>query len=255
MALWLAVVAVGVMLAVAQESGPLAQWLFRDGYVATRATVVKARYWADALEAKPQTDEAIAGWHIDLRVGDRPFALAVALSDFDPDKNYFDQKYSPDKNRFAEGSVHPVWFYADNKLKQPETVALLQSPPALLISRAASARFPAFSEAIENSIEFLIAPALLLAIAAIYLLLSLVGKKGGDTAGSPLATRLTTAIVACLVAGGAYLVNNEHPLAVHDRSSTAARSSTRTVAVARDLTGSGESLLMGCGLGSVLRLS
>ena len=216
MALWLAVVAVGVMLAVAQESGPLAQWLFRDGYVATRATVVKARYWADALEAKPQTDEAIAGWHIDLRVGDHPFALAVALSDFDPDKNYFDQKYSPDKNRFAEGSVHPVWFYADNKLKQPETVALLQSPPALLISRAASARFPAFSEAIENSIEFLIAPALLLAIAAIYLLLSLVGKKGGDTAGSPLATRLTTAIVACLVAGGAYLVNNEHPLAVHE---------------------------------------
>ena len=216
MALWLAVVAIGIVLTFAQESGALAQWFLRDGYVATRATVVKAPYWADALEATSQTDDAFAGWHIDLRVSDYPFTLAVALSDFDPDKHYLDQKSIPDANRFTLGSIHPVWFYADNKLKQPETVALLQSTPALLISRAAFSRFPTLNEALENSIELLIAPVLLLSLSAIFLVLSFVGKRGGDTAGSSLAARMTTAVVACLVAGGAIFVNHNHPLAIHE---------------------------------------
>ena len=216
MALWLAVVAIGIMLTAGQESGALAQWLLRDGYVATRATVVKAPYWADVLEAKSQTDEANVGWHVELRVADYPFTLAVALSDFDPEKNHLEQNSIPDANRFATGSIHPVWFYADNKLKQPETVSLLQSPPALLISRAAFPRFPSLNEALENSIELLIAPVLLLSFAIIFLVLSFVGKRGGDTAGLPLASRLTTAFVACLIASGVYLVNNEHPLAAYE---------------------------------------
>lgn len=214
-ALLLAVAAIGIVLTFGQQSGALAQWFLRDGYVATRATVVKAPFWADALEPKSEVSDAIAGWHTELRVGDYPFTLAVALADFDPDKNYFDQKIVPDANRFAVGSVHPVWFYADNKWKQPETVALLQSTPALLISRAVFSRFPSLSEVIENSFELLIAPVLLLSLAAIFLVLSFVGKRGADTTGAPLASRLTVAFAACLVAGGAYLVNSEHPLAVH----------------------------------------
>jgi len=218
-ALLLVVAAIGIVVTFGQTAGSLAQWYLRDGYVATRATVVKAPFWADALEPKSATDysDAIAGWHIELRVGDYPFTLAVALADFDPDKNNTDQKIVPDAGRFAIGSVHPVWFYADNKKKQPETVALLQSTPALLISRAAFTRFPSRNEAIENSIELLIAPVLLISLAAIFLVCSFVGKRGGNTAGMPFVTRLTYAFGACVVAGGAYLVTNEHSLAGNDQ--------------------------------------
>ena len=218
-ALWLAVAAIGIICTFGQQSGALAQWFLRDAYVATRATVVKAPFWADALEPKPANSDysdAIAGWHIELRVGDYPFTLAVALADFDPDKNSTDQKIVPDAARFAVGSVHPVWFYANNRLKQPETVALLESPPSLLISRAAFGRFPSLMEAIENSVEVLIAPAIMLSLAAIFLVLAFFGKQGGETAGAPLGRRLMPAFFAMLIAGGAYLVNNEHPLAVHD---------------------------------------
>ena len=214
--LWLAVAAIGIVLTFGQSNGALEQWFLRDAYVATRATIVKAPYWADALDPQPDVNGAIAGWHIELRVGEYPFTLAVALSDFDPDKNNTDQKIVPDANRFAIGTVHPVWFYADNKMKQPETVALLQSTPALLISRAAFSRFPTLDEAIENSIELLIAPVIMLSIAAFYLVFSFVGKRGGNTAGAPLSGRLTSAFVMCLVAGGAYFVNNEHPLAARE---------------------------------------
>ena len=214
-ALILAIVAIGILLIFGPRSDGLAQWLVRDGYVATRATVVKVPFWADALEAKSDQSDAVAGWHVELRVGDYPFTLPVGLGDFDPDRNYFDQKNVPDVNRFAVGSVHPVWFYADNKMKQPETVALLQSKPVLIISRAAFSRFPTLREALEDNVELLIAPALLLLFAVIYMVSAFRGKRNVDTAGSPLATRITYAFVACLVAGGTYLVNNEHSLAVH----------------------------------------
>lgn len=218
-ALWLAVAAIGFVLAFALNNGATEQWYLRDGYVATRATIVKAPYWADALEPQPRGEDAFAGWHVDLRVGEYPFTLAVALTDFDPDKNYLDQKTLPDANRFAEGSVHPVWFYADSSKKEPATVALTQGAPALVIGRAAFPRFPSLNEAIENSIELLIAPALMLALAAIYLLFSFVGKRGGvggDTAGSTFMARLWRATLAVVVAYVVYLVNNEHPLAVYD---------------------------------------
>ena len=41
------------------------------------------------------------------------------------------------------------------------TVALLERPPALLVSRAAFGRFPSLMEAMENSVELLIAPGIL----------------------------------------------------------------------------------------------
>lgn len=215
-ALWMIVAAIGIVITFGQQSSALAQWWLRDGYVATRATIVKAPFWADALEPKstnPDYADVYAGWHIELRVGEHPFTLAVALADFDPEKNHTDQKIVPDANRFAAGSVHPVWFYDNNKKKQPETVALMDRPPALLISRAAFGRFPNLMEAAENSVELLIAPAILLSLAVFYLLFSFWGKQGGNTAGAPLSSRAGPAFFALLVAGGAYLINNEHPLA------------------------------------------
>ena len=212
-ALWLIVAAIGIVVTFGQQEGALAQWVFRDGYVATRATVVKAPYWADALAPKPQQEEANAGWHIDLRVGDYPFTLAVGLSDFDPDRNGTDQKIIPDANRFAVGTVHPIWFYDDQHRKAPETVALLASAPALLISRAAFSRFPSLWEALENSVELLVVPACLLFIAWWYLLFSFIGRQGGNTAGSPLSVRIGPALFAFAAAGAAWLVNSEHPLA------------------------------------------
>jgi hypothetical protein len=215
-ALWMTVVAFAIVLTFGQQSGALAQWYLRDGYVATRANIVKAPYWADALAPKMDGNDAVAGWYIDLRVGEYPFMLPMALTDFDPDKNYQDQKIVPDANRFAVGSEHRVWFYADNKKKQPETVGLLNSTPALVISRTAFSRFPTLQDALEESTDLLIAPGILLSLAAFYLLLSLYGKRGGDTAGSTLVARLPAVFAACLVGGGAYLVNNEHPLVVHE---------------------------------------
>ena len=53
------------MLTFGQRSDGLAQWLLRDGYVATRATVVKAPLRADAIEAKSDQSDAIAGWHVE----------------------------------------------------------------------------------------------------------------------------------------------------------------------------------------------
>ncbi len=212
-ALWMTVVAFAIVLTFGQQSGAFAQWYLRDGYVATRASIVKAPYWADALAPKDQSSDAIAGWHIDLRVGEYPFTLPMALTDFDPDKNYLDQKLVPDANRFAVGSEHRVWFYADNKKKQPETVGLLTSTPALVISRTAFPRFPTLQDALEESTELLIAPVILLSLAMIYLVLSFFGKRGGDTAGQTLAARLPAVFAVALVAGGTYLVNNEHPLA------------------------------------------
>jgi hypothetical protein len=215
-ALWMIVLAIGIVITFGQQSSALAQLWLSDGYVATRATIVKAPFWADSLEPKPAPSDysdAIAGWHVELRVGEFPFTLAVALADFDPDKNNTDQKIVPDANRFAVGSVHPVWFYENNKKKQPETVAMLERPPALVISRAAFARFPSLMDAIENSVELLIAPAILLSLAVIYLLFSFWGKQGGNTAGATLASRAAPAFFALLVAGGSYLINSEHPLA------------------------------------------
>ncbi len=215
-ALWLTVAAIGFTFAFVLNNGATAQWFLRDGYVATRGTVVKAPYWADALEPQPPGEDAFAGWHIELRVGDYPFTVAVALADFDPDKNYFDQKAAPDANRFAAGSVHPVWFYADNKRKQPETVAFFQSAPALVIGRAAFPRFPSLAEAIENNIETVAVPVVILALAAIYLLFAFVGKRGGDTAGLTPVARMGRAALAMVAAGLVYLISNDHPLAVFE---------------------------------------
>lgn len=215
-ALWMIVAAIGIVITFGQQSSAIAQWWLGDGYVATRATIVKAPFWADALEPKPANSDysdAIAGWHVELRVGEYPFTLAVALADFDPSKNYTDQKIVPDANRFAVGSVHPVLFYENNRKKQPETVALLERPPALLVSRAAFGRFPSLMEAMENSVELLIAPGILLFLAVLYLMASVWGKRGGNTAGATLASRAGPAFFAILVAGGTYLINNEHPLA------------------------------------------
>jgi hypothetical protein len=221
-ALLLIVAAIGIVVTFGQANGALAHWYLSDGYVATRATIVKAPYWADALDPQPDSFGAIAGWHVDLRVGERPFELAVALTDFDPDKNYVDQKIAPDATRFAVGSVHPVWFYADNRKKQPESVSFLQSTPTLLISRTAFSRFPSLGEAVGNSGELLIAPVLGLSLAVLYLMASFFGKRGGNTAGAPPSARISYAIFACMVAGGAYLVNSEHPLFTQDEQYTPA---------------------------------
>jgi hypothetical protein len=137
----------------------------------------------------------------------------VALADFDPDKNSVDQKVVPEASRYAVGSVLPVWFYADNKKKQPETVSLLQGVPVLLLSRAAFSGFPSLGEAMENSKELLIVPGLLLSLAVLFLVASFVGKRGGNTAGPAMATRLPFVFGALVAAGAVYLVNNEHPLA------------------------------------------
>jgi hypothetical protein len=224
-ALWLIVLAIGVVITFGQHGSALAQLWLADGYVATRATVVKAPFWADALEPKPANadySDAVAGWHIELRVGEHPFTLAVALTDFDPNNNYTDQKIVPDAKRFAVDSVHPVWFYDDNKRKQPETVALLERPPALLISRAAFGRFPSLMEAMENSVELLIAPGILLSLAALYLIASVWGKRGGNTAGASFAARAGPAFFAIVIAIGIYMLNNEHPLARENEQYSAA---------------------------------
>lgn len=219
-ALCLTILAIAFALSFGQGS-VLGQWYLRDGYVATRATIVKAPFWADTL-APNNTDDAIAGWHVELRVGEYPFTLPVALADFDPDKIYTQQGVAPAGDRFAVGSVHPVWFYDDNRKKQPETVSLLQSVPALVISRAAFGRFPSLSEAMEQDYEVLIAPAILLALAALYLFFAFFGKRWGNTSGSSFVARATWAGGACVVAVGAYLVTNEHPLASHSAEYTPA---------------------------------
>lgn len=212
MALTLMALAAVVLIGFGQNTGALAQWYLRDGFVATRATVVKAPFWADALEAKTDDHTGIAGWHIELRVGDYPFTLPVSLADFDPDKISTDQKRPPDAQRYAVGSVHPVWLYADHRKKQPETVALLNSTPPLLYSRAAFKRFPSLSEAAEDSMELLIAPVLLLCVAEAYLLFSFFGKRGGDTAGPTLVGRLPVVFFIGTIAFITYLVSSEHPL-------------------------------------------
>ncbi len=215
-ALWMIVAAIGIVITFGQQSSALAQLWLADGYVATRATIVKAPFWADALEPKstnPDYVDVNAGWHVELRVGEHPFTLAVALADFDPNNNYTDQKNVPDANRFAAGSVHPVWFYENNRKKQPETVALLERPPALVISRAAFGRFPSLMEAAENSVELLIAPGIFLSFAVLYLIAAFWGKLGGNTAGATIGSRAGPAFFALLVAGGTYFVNNDHPLA------------------------------------------
>lgn len=224
-ALWMIVAAIGIVVTLGQQSSAFAQLWLADGYVATRATIVKAPFWADALEPKspnPDYADVYAGWHVELRVGEHPFTLAVALTDFDPNNNYLDQKIVPDAKRFAEGSVHPVWFYENNKKKQPETVALLERPPALVISRAAFGRFPSLSEAVENSGELLIVPGILLSLAALYLIAAVWGKLGGNTAGASFGSRAGPALFAILIAVGIYFVNNEHPLARDNEQYTAA---------------------------------
>jgi hypothetical protein len=209
------VLAAGVLLTFGQTYGGLPYWYYRDGYVATRATVVKAPFWADAIEPNAQDGGGNAGWHIELRVGDYPFALAVSLADFDPDKNSMDKKIVPDAKRHAVGSVHPVWFYANNKKMQPQTVALRERPPALVYSRATFRSFPNLREALEDSVELLIAPAALLFVAAVYLLRSFFGKPGGDAAREQARPRIVPAGIAALVAVCAWQVNSDHPLAAH----------------------------------------
>ncbi|MBL8520609.1 MAG: hypothetical protein JNK75_08035 [Betaproteobacteria bacterium] len=210
-ALFFLVVAAGIVVCFGQ-GGSLGAWFLRDQYVATRASVVKAPYWADALDPQPDPYGAIAGWHVDLKVADYPFSLAVALSDLDPSRNYVGKDTPPDAAKFAAGSTHPVWFYADARWKAPETVSLIERPPALLIGRAAFPRFPTLAEAFEDSDALPIVCGGALALAAIFLVLTVYGRRGGETAGEAFSVRASKGFVALLVAGGAYVINNDHPL-------------------------------------------
>lgn len=220
-ALFLLVAAVGLVWVFGITGGPLSHWMLRDGYVATRATVTKAPFWADALDTRKDADEGVAGWYVEMTMRGLPYSVPVALGDFDPDRNQFDAKSPPDARRFAEGSVHPVWFYEDNHRKQPETVSLLQSSPVLVMSRAAFPRFPTFLEAVDSASELLVFPAILLALGFLFLLLSVWGKRGGSTAGSTFGARLVPFLFCLLVAGGAVMVNLDHPLAHRGEDFTA----------------------------------
>lgn len=198
------------------QSTALVMWFLRDAYVATRAEIVKAPYWADALDKQPDPNGAIAGWHVELTVSGKPFALAVALADFDPGGNHVQEKSPPDAARFALGTTHPAWFMDDQRKISARSVSLISEPPSLLISRNAFPRPPSLAEAAEASTDVLGVSAAMLAIAAVYLLLAFVGRREG-VADQRRTSRWTAAGAMVLIAGGTYFIGSDHPLA-HDES-------------------------------------
>ncbi|MBL8512772.1 MAG: hypothetical protein JNJ55_02180, partial [Betaproteobacteria bacterium] len=213
MALWLVVAAIGLAATFGQSSA-LVMWFLRDAYVATRATVVKAPYWADALSKEADPYGSVAGWYVDLQVADKPFTLAVAMSDFDPGKNSADKNQPPSPGRFSVGNVHPVWFMVDQQRIAARTVSLISEPPPLLISRAEFPHFPTLDEAIAESTAALTLSAALLVIAVPYLILAFVGRRN-DITPADAATRASVAFVALLIAAGIFMLNREHPLAAN----------------------------------------
>jgi hypothetical protein len=209
------VAAIGFTALVGQHTA-LVMWFLRDAYVATRAEVVKAPYWADALDKQADLDGAIAGWHVDLAVSGKPFAIAVALADLDPGGNYVQEKSPPDAARFALGTTHPVWFMEDQTKIPARAVSLISEPPSLLVGRSAFPRLPSLAEAAEASTELLVVAGAMLAIAAVYLLLAYVGRREG-VADQGRASRWAFASVMVLIAAGTSLIARDHPLA-HDES-------------------------------------
>ncbi len=214
-ALGLLIVALGFVFTFGQSS-PLVMWALRDAYLATRAEVVKAPYWADALDKQPDPAGAIAGWNVDLKIPGYPFSLAVALADLDPDRNATQQAKPPDAARYAVGTRHPVWFLADQHRIAARTVSLISEPPPLLIGRAAFPRLPSLIDAMDASEELLIVLAVLGSIGLLFLILAFVGRRAGAKTDWSWSSRIGLSAVVTMIGGGVYLLNNDHPLAVSE---------------------------------------
>lgn len=193
------------------------QWRLQDDYIATRITVTKAPYWADA-QGPPDEDGAIAGWHIEARVGEYPFTVPMALADFDPDGIHTERKREPDSTRFAIGSKHPVWFYANGSALKPETIAYAAQAPTLIHNRVVYQRFPTFTEAVgESKVLILMLAAPIIAIGLFNVALAFARPRTREHASDgTLAVRIQLAVLFLLAALGTIYLANSHPLQGRD---------------------------------------
>jgi hypothetical protein len=208
--LWL--LAAGFTITFGFTTPSISAWLLKDGYVATRATIVTAPFWAERIGPKNTYDDAVAGWHMEIKITGHDFALPVALADFDPDGNYFEETRKPDPARFAVGKTIPVWFFAAPVYKTAQTVSLLDSAPPMVLNRAVFTQAPSLNDALHDSIGLLVVPMVLGTIGVGFFIAVPLGRSA-DAADSPFARRAMWAFGLGCVAYFVYLISNDHPLA------------------------------------------